>query len=343
MLRRRARKSFLAACAVPLLGAATSVTAAEPVVRVRVQPLSEIAVTLSESAPATVVSLNQARVSSQLAGVIESIDVEVGEHAAAGEVLATLDCTDYRQNLARGEAQLEALRARRRLADEQLKRALKLLPTRNISEEQVNQRRAEYDAAAAELVAQRAQIAIAERQVDNCRIDSPYDGVVIRRHASKGDFVSPGSPIVDVLDTADLEVSTRVPLAAVERLEEQRLVFRTERRDYPVRLRTLLPLVDESSRSREARLVFEGESALAGTPGRLVWLTDRPAIPGHLMVERADELGLFVAVNGQARFVPLPGALAGRPVQTDLEPATRIVTEGRHLLEPDMAIEIVED
>ncbi len=322
---------------------ATAARAQQDAVRVTVLPLSEVAVTLSESAPATAIGLSQARVASRLSGVVDTIEVEVGERAGAGEVLATLDCTEYRQALARAEAQLDALEARRRLADEQLARALKLLPTRNISEEQVNQRRAEADAAAAELVAQGAQIAIADRQVEHCRIQSPFDGVVTGRHASRGDFVSPGSAIVDVLDTAAVEVSTRLPLQAVARIGRQRLVFRTELGEYPVRLRTMLPVVDGSSRSREARLAFTGEPALAGTPGRLAWVSDAPAIPAHLLVEREEGLGVFVAAEDAARFVPLPGALAGRPAQTDLDPATPIVVEGRHLLEPGSSIQIVND
>lgn len=339
-LHGRAPRALVFVAAMALIGTARG---QDEAVRVTVRPLSDVAVTLSESAPATVVELNHARVASQLAGVVDSIEVEVGERAGAGDVLATLDCTEYRQTLARAEAQLDALEARRRLAEEQLKRALKLLPTRNISEEQVNQRRAEADAASAELVAQRAQIAIAGRQVEYCRIESPYDGIVTQRHASRGDFVSPGSPIADILDTRAVEVSTRLPLDAVSRIDGQRLVFRSGQDEYPVRLRTMLPMVDASSRSREARLQFTGEPALAGTPGRLAWESDTPAIPAYLLVERGEGRGVFVADDGRARFVVLPGALAGRPAQTDLDTQTPIVTEGRHRLEPGIAIEIVDD
>lgn len=310
--------------------------------RVTVRPLAEVAVTLSESAPARVVALRRAGVASQLSGVIERIDIDVGERVTAGEVLATLDCTEYRQDLARHEAQLGAIIARRTLADEQLKRALKLLPTRNISEEQVNQRRAEYDATAAELVAQRAQIAIANRQVDLCRIDAPFSGVVTARHVSLGDYLVPGTPVLELLDTGRLEVATDVPLSAGGEMAGEGLVFQADGRDYPVRLRTWLPLVDAARRTREARLVFTAEPTLAGTPGRLAWTTSEQALPAHLLVTRPEGLGVFLAEDGHARFVALPGALPGRPVAVELAADSRVVVEGRHRLEPGQPVDIVD-
>lgn len=309
-------------------------------VRVAVEPLAAVAVTLRGSVPATVISLNRTRVPSRIAGVIESLDVVAGQVVDGGDTLVTLDCIEPRQNLARSEAQLQALEARRQLADQQLQRAIRLLPTRNISEEQANQRRAEFDAVQAEISAQRVQIAIAGRQVEHCTISSPYGGVVVERLASLGEYVSPGTPVVEVLDTTDLEVKAQIPLESVRDLTARSPVFSAVGRQYPLTLRVLLPLVDEASRSREARLSFRSTSTLAGTPGQLVWIKSDRAIPAHLLVSHGGRNGIFVAEQGVARFVELPGALHGRPTATDLDPATLIVTDGRHLLEQGSPIDI---
>ena len=299
-------------------------------VQVTARPLSELSVTLRGSAPATVVSLNRTQVAARLAATISSIEVVVGDTVVAGATLATLDCTEYRQELARNEALLDAYQARRELADQQLARALKLLPTRNISEEQVNQRRAEFEAAEAEIVAQRAQIAISRRQVQYCTIASPFDGVVVERLSSEGAYVSPGTPVVEVLGTNRDELDSRIPVDATGSLSSSAATFQTEDAQYSVSLRTMLPLIDETSRSRRARFSFDDERPLAGTPGRLVWVTEPDAVPAHLVVSRPEGLGVYVAEGDRARFVVLPDALPGRPASTGLPPDALIIVEGRY-------------
>ncbi len=316
---------------------------ANDAVPVSVEPLSALAVTLSGSAPGTAVSLHHTEVASRLAGVIDSIAVEVGDRVATGDVLAELDCTEYARELARHEAQLEALEARRTLADAQLQRALKLLPTRNIPEEQVNQRRAEFDVASAEIVAQKAQVAISRRQVEHCRIVSPFDGVVTRRTASLGAYVSPGTAVAEVIDTERVEVSSQVPLGDVGQLATRPLSFRTDNGEYEVALRTLVPLIDASSRSQEARLRFAGEPAVPGTPGRVVWVADDSAVPAHLLVAHDGALGVYVADDGVARFVPLPGAVEGRAAAANLDPDTLVITLGRHAVAPGRPIVVETD
>src|SRR5690606_30286671 len=250
----RVRLALAAAIMILVHGAG-----ANDAVPVSVEPLSALSVTLSGSAPGTAVSLHRTEVASRLAGVIDSIAVEVGDRVAAGDVLAALDCTEYVRELARHEAQIEALEARRTLADAQLERALKLLPTRNIPEEQVNQRRAEFDVASAEIVAQEAQVAISRRQVEHCRVVRPFDGVVTRRTASLGAYVAPGTAVAEIIDTDRVEVTSQVPLGDVGLLATRPLSFRTDNGEHEVALRTLVPLIDASSRSQEARLRFTGE------------------------------------------------------------------------------------
>ncbi|GJL82114.1 MAG: MexH family multidrug efflux RND transporter periplasmic adaptor subunit [marine bacterium B5-7] len=314
-----------------------SIYAADDIVEtpleVTVDTLASVSVVIESSAPATVVSLNRTQVAAQISGVISSIGVEVGDTVEADGILATINCADFQQILARDESQLLALVARRRLAREELDRALKLIKTRNISEEQLVQRQADFDSAVAGISAQKAQIALSRRQVSLCEIRSPFAGVVIQRPVSLGAYVMPGTPVVEVLDTNRLEVRADVPLDAIESLDRQILTFSAGGTSYPIKLRSVVPLVNEGTRSQQARLEFEGATATAGTPGRLVWTLPGLAIPAHLLVRRNASLGIFVVDGEHARFVKLIGALEGKPVQTDLAADTRIVIDGRHALE----------
>ena len=324
------------------MAALTSAVFAEAAAPVRVADLGDVAVSLEDSAPATVHSLNTTEVAAQVSGVIDAIHVNVGETVQEGSLIAELDCADYQQSLKQANFSLTALKARQRLAEQQLERAKKLLPTRNISEEQANQRQTEFDMVGAEIAAQNAAIQIARRQVSKCRIYSPFTGVVSRRISSQGAFVSPGVSVAEIIDTQRLEISARLNLDLVQKLRDQALRFVSRDQSFPVSIKTILPVVDASSRTREARLVFTGDQALAGTPGRLVWVAVPTAVPAYLVVSREGNLGIFVLDGQKARFVALPDALQGRPAEVSLPAQTKIITDGRHGLADGELVSIVD-
>ncbi|MCZ7596505.1 MAG: HlyD family efflux transporter periplasmic adaptor subunit [Gammaproteobacteria bacterium] len=88
------------------------------------------------------------------------------------------------------------------------------------------------------MVAQKAQVAISRRQVEHCRVVSPFDGVVTRRAASLGAYVSPGTAVAEIIDTDRVEVTSQVPLGDVGLLATRPLSFRTDNGEYEVTLRT---------------------------------------------------------------------------------------------------------
>ena len=97
------------------------VTAAEPAVQLA--PLSAIAVYPERQAPATVVSLNDTTIASEIAARINAIPVRVGDQVAAGEVLVRLDCRDYVLARSQAAARLDSLGERIALAEKRLQRA----------------------------------------------------------------------------------------------------------------------------------------------------------------------------------------------------------------------------
>ena len=89
-----------------------------------------------------------------------------------------------------------------------------------------------------------------------------------------------------------------------------------------------------------ARFTFDGEEARIGASGQLVWKEVSGVIPVRLIVQRGDELGVFVAESGKARFVPIPGAQQGRPAIAKLPPETQIVFRGQTRLQDGNLISV---
>lgn len=293
------------------------------------------------SAPTTVLSLNDSRISAETSGRISHIPVRVGDTITKGALLIELTCTDSQLRLRQASAAVTSARAQVTLAERQIKRTTSLRKDRNISEELFNQREANLKIARADLASRLAAKEETEIAIGRCRISAPFGGIVLERLASEGEWVSPGHPLVRLLDNHRLEVSSQIPSDRAESLKQAgAFAFETHRQRFDLKLRHLLPVEESRGRYREARLVFSGDSALPGSSGRLLWRASLPHLPADLLVQRGNRLGLFLAVDGVARFHPLPDALEGQPAAVTLPPSSRLIIDGRQgLIDGDLVQE----
>ncbi len=327
------RSVNLITSALLLLGLAlqASTKAAVPVTQA---PLEQLLLHPEFSAPATTVSLNDSRISSATAGLIQNIPVRVGDRVQDGALLAELDCRSNRIFARQAAAALESARARLTLAQRQFKRSKALRKTHNVSEEIINQREADLNSARADLAASTAALEQRRLDVQRCRILAPFDGVVMARLASEGEWIAPGQPLLRLLDIQRLEVSAQIALDLVPDLRQaRRLELRSAGNSHPLTLKSIIPAVDPLGRNQEARLLFQGTPPLVGSSGRLTWQTTQPYLPADLPQRRGDKLGVFINQDGIARFHPLPGALEGQPAPCNLPPGSLLILDGRHGLQ----------
>ena len=90
---------------------------------VGVKTFEEVALHPLREAPAAAVSLNESRLSAEVAATVKEVVFDVGQVAPRGAVLIRLDTRDYELGVARAQAALESSRARAGLAAQQLARA----------------------------------------------------------------------------------------------------------------------------------------------------------------------------------------------------------------------------
>lgn len=286
-----------------------------------------------QSAPASVVARSAPALASEIHARIETIPVRVGDIVTTDTIVVRLDCRLYESQLAGARATVKQLEAQRDFATGQLERALSLQAKKGISEELVDQRRSELAGLEAQLAAQHESVRQASLQVDRCDVRAPFDAVVTTRLAAVGGLASPGTELVRLVELVDPEVSAalREPEAA-DLADAVSSTFVWNGQSFPLSIRALLPVVNERTRTREARLTFKGSSAPAGAAGRLQWQTGNPQLPPEYVVRRGDSLGVFLVDGDRARFHPLPRALEGQPVAVGLPEDTLIVVDGRYRL-----------
>lgn len=140
---------------------------------------------------------NAAALSFPGAGTITRMYVEEGARVRRGDLLAELDPTSARQTFEAAQASLkQAADACRRL--QQLYDA-ESLPEIQWVEAQTKLRQAE------------SAFGIAEKNLNDCRLCAPFDGVVGEKRASVGETALPGMPVLTLLEIGSVKVRFSVP------------------------------------------------------------------------------------------------------------------------------------
>jgi RND family efflux transporter MFP subunit len=319
----------------------SSLYAQERVTNVTVAPLSDEVIYPEFSIPATTLSINDSNISAETSGRIVDIPAQVGDRIEKGKILASLDCSNNQARLTQAKAALVATKAQKTLAQRQINRTQSLRKTKNISEELYNQRQANLETAKADQQAQQARLEEAELEVQRCQVLAPFTGIVMQRLKAEGEWVTPGQPVIQLLDSERLEVSAQVPIGMIPSLNNaSSFTLNISDGKYSLKLRRLLPVVAERGRNREVRFIFSKTAALPGSTGRLVWRSSKAHLPADIPVRRKQELGVFLASKGKARFHPLPQALEGQPAPINLPLHSKIVIEGRYGLRDQDRIKI---
>ena len=190
--------------------------------RIRVQLMSRQAVTLS----------------GELAAKIAALPVLEGNAFQKGQVLIEFDCSSYRAQLARAQASMEAA-AELLQVDQQLAK-LNSLGTLELTQAQGKAKETAAD------------LSYMQGLVSKCEVTAPFAGRVARRHAAVHQYVSPGNPIIDIVDTGPLELRMLVPSKSLTRLkagEHFTVAVDELGRSVPARIERLGAQIDPVSQS----------------------------------------------------------------------------------------------
>ena len=264
------------------------------------------------------------------AGRIRRVDVNVGDHVQAGQVLGEMDPVDLDDRirgqeaaLLSAQAQLREAQARQAYARSQARRYEELGVGRYVSQEVVAGKRQELQVADAGLGAATQQVSRAQAdrealasQRSNLLLVAEVDGIVAVRNADPGTTVVAGQSVVELIDPDTLWINTRFDQVSAHGLKPGlpvRIVLRSRAgTDLPGRVLLVEPMADAVTEEMVAKIAFDrlpvpmpsiGE--LAEVTVSLPALAVRPVVP-NASVQRVDGmLGVWTVRDGDLELVPV--------------------------------------
>jgi len=213
------------------------------------------------------VAEQQADISAERNGRIETVNVRIGDRVKKGQVLAQLDdrevqatCAAHKAHMQSALAQLHEWQAEQSTAEADLRRATAMRDAKIISEENWEHAKYRVDETIAEVARYREEAAAAEAnlnlanvQLAQSRITAPFGGVVGRISVRLAQQVKPGDVLFWVTAESPLQVLFTVPEIEMAAFTTGKPLELTTA-DYPnlhqaARISRVSPVVDPASGS----------------------------------------------------------------------------------------------
>ena len=350
--------------AVALLAFVAILVAAVPRARVylaeRNAPEVEVAlasqlVSAAGSAPAVpvlvatgyVVARHSSDVGVKVGGRLQTMDIEEGSRVRAGQVLARIEHADLDAQLSaaqlavsEAEAQVGQWSAQRDEDRRNVDRQRALMRDGITTEAQLTGAEAalavseaRIQAAQASIASARARVRVTQEALENTNVRAPFDGVVIKKRAEKGETVSPfgvqgestreGGAIATIADLRELEVQTEVSESNVAKLArgmpaDVRLQAYQDSA-FVGRVREIFPSADRAKAIVEVRVTMVNADARVKPEMTATVTFQEPhaasassaptasiiVVPKGAIVDRPDGRAVWVVNGGRARTRPV--------------------------------------
>lgn len=324
-------------------------------VAVPVATVAEGTVAVRVQGPGTVQARVPLTLAARITATVTAVYADVGDTVHAGDLLVALDDRDLRarrdtvaaqrgtqaRNIEAAEAALRKAQADLALARSKAQRDTALQAQGFVSTAGLDSTQAALDAAAAaeqsaaatlaarraELAASSHDLAAAEVTASFAQLRTPTDALVVQRLVEPGSTVTPGTPLLRLVDPASVWVAMRVDeaqLAALQPGQPARIRLRTGA-EHAGRVARIARQSDPATREIEVHVAFDA------VPARFA--IDQQA---DVTVMAGDQRGLRLPATALLRDRDgRPGVLtvaAGRTRFVAVKPGT---TDGEHLLLAD--------
>jgi RND family efflux transporter MFP subunit len=205
--------------------------------------------------PGKILPLNYSKLAFEVPGKIADVKIDIGDAVKKDEILAALDPAEMQANLNQAQARFD-------LAEQALKRFKDLKSKGFISNQ-------ELDRANSEFLIAKAQVDLYSVKLEQTFIRAPFDGYIQNRFLDSGTVISPGAPILEIIDSTVVEAHVSLPSNVIEGLKEGEFYnFLIDGKIFSAKLKRFTKMSNQGSDNRLC--IFEFNTFIS--PGSISYL-----------------------------------------------------------------------
>ena len=299
--------------------------------------------------PGTIVSNHDSEIAAETQGRIVWLS-EIGEQLKQGDRIAQVDNHLWNLRLKENQANIKRLKASLLYNERQMLRLGKLAQTNSASRTQLDEITSNKDMVTHELEQAQLNQARTAYQLKHTEIIAPFDGQVVERRRELGEYIQVGQAIARLVDIDNKEVRLRAPLRVAAYLQTGMLVeVKNSRFAGQFKIRAIVPVGDEVSRSLEIRVSVDKDSWLVGAAVQVALPTDVSklvvAVQRDALILREDGISVFrvTSTSTAEKIDVIPGIGRGPwvEIEGDLNAGDEVIVRGAERVRPGQAVKVV--
>ncbi|HET7499354.1 MAG TPA: efflux RND transporter periplasmic adaptor subunit [Kofleriaceae bacterium] len=248
----------------------------------------------------------RSEVTADTQGKVVAVLIERGQRVKMGQPVVQLDVRTAALSAREAQANLEAARAQKALAEEECKRAQALLDKGAITRSEYDRQSTQCTSTLQQVSAAQARADMITKSISDGLVRAPFDGQVTEKSVAPGEWVAPGRTLFTLVDDDPLKIELSVPEAAVPAMKNgQKVELVAVAQPGKTYGATVTRVGGEIGKNRALIVEATLDPQKDLVPGMFaearitIGQTPRPVVPKEAVVQRAKLWHAFVAVKGE--------------------------------------------
>ncbi len=161
----------------------------------------------------------ESKLSFRVGGIVEAVDVKIGEKVNKGMKIASVDNSDAQLNYEKAIETLRKVEIQKDNARSNLDRVKELYENNNVSLSEYEVAKDKYASANSAHNTEKRNADLRKRELDYYALYAPMDGIISKVAIEKNEQVSPGQAVITITSEDDIEVSVGMPEVFISRVK----------------------------------------------------------------------------------------------------------------------------
>lgn len=283
----------------------------EKVVNVRTETVEKRSLRPFVEAIGTLNPYEAVDISAEIEGVLKEVRIDEGTVVSKGDLLASIDESDYSLEVKHAEAVLRQAEASLSNTAAEYRRKEALYKDDLLTKEELDTLSTRLSLAEAEVDKAKVSLSLARRKILKTKVYSPISGVVKEKKVSAGGFLKNGAPLFTMIQIDPIKLIFTIPEKDVGRLKVgQEVQFKVDPypgKEFKGRLNIIHPSLDEATRTLQVEALTPNPQGLLkpGLFARVTLYTGAPrstlVVPVTALLYEAEKVKAFTVEGERAK------------------------------------------
>jgi len=346
--------SIIAALLLLLPGLHTHAADGPPPAKVKMAPVTKDEVAQTQTVIGVVYYERISHISTELAGLVETVKVNQGDTVSQGEPLVLLNTEILDKEIVFQKSRLKQIELRIANLKKNYNRLELLYGKQGVSERERDNALFEFENAQVERQATEANLQKLQIQKERSIISAPFSGIILTKDVDSGSWVQPGKQLVSIGSSEDLHIRAPISetiLRYIEVGQQLPVTINAFGKELSGTLEDIDPVADMKTKNIYLKISIEPLELVAQNMSATVTVPaserrELSIISRASLVKFQGKDFVYTVKDGKASILPVNiVAYLGETVAVDnpyIVPGMPLVVEGNERLRPDQPVTVGE-